>query len=876
MPSCPAWQTLSDYADSNAWAADPNGELCRSPTVCFKPLPSGFSTIPRYNAYTCHPIQPAVQMAAVPNYRGSFAVPYSSQESPEAVGGGSCSCSTGRQVPFGMSLQNACCSNYETAAAAAGTAIGIGGIAGAIAVAAGVTAGVAGAKGLQSQCSLQGIDRDTGASAMVCDKDCGNCDDPGSNRDSACNTERGRCAARCGFKPPSVTNKVVLGTLSYADSCPALGPGPNPVATDPNSCCWWNGTPTYQASSADAAQGIVWCAYSAHTVLDGMQVGQSPGHLRSKGKTPPPSDSVRALLHRCVFRLVCDRFVDEAFNGGDNFLDYFDEDARRLLVTSVVDRSNFANALGPSDHADDIPALKTALPSFLTLPQFDYVSGEGHYVYLPVYTALFLQLVGAPKDALLVPGSPRGHPSREQLNQALQLFLRDRNVGSRVHTAAVSFDDDPACLAKDDNYENEFVMYVTIEDAGGGRLTFTPHNTDLTVYFSGSAARPSRRPRDDGFVRTFVLGRVYKCKVKTWSATLAAIFSHWKKLHPEELCVALAKGNCNCTPVECFEARCLETSGQMSNECKQGLRRDCADDNDLSLRTDFPGAAFHLSEHFVQRGSDACRCQISLLPPVLDQANQQEAGRCFTTACVDKTRLIEAYGLQDDRCTQHCDTVRSWFETKDPAGKSQMPSYLNKGRFERLCGPLLPSPFNVVAFFAAAAVSVGLLLLSAQARLVTNKLLLVAGLVLVSVSAFLGFFLKGAPSCGARKERVCNSQLTGTPLPLLFCPSPVPCECSFDSDCPNAERDKCVSGECHKSEKSCLRPSPPQDWRCSAFPGYQGFCTSPSASGRAPACVDPNRASFFDLTPGASGCAADHEQYDSAGKPYCWRPANAT
>ena len=736
--------------------------------------------------------------------------------------------------------------------------------------------------GWTGKCSLVGINADDGQSRLVQDN-CTNCQsiDCIFGTGGGCTTSSESSVCKMGKNPLTLSPIFgdMIGAQAEDKGCPDITQCSldglsdcDPLQQKFVSSASWKVPPVLQpgatTAGVDRAQGTIYCTYAVWDPTDVIKIDNTNP---SKAAGTPTFDRLKSLFVKAVIYAACTSLTGTLYSVGAQtppmcrdmltiFDDQFNPDtfyeccinSAKILLCQGILQYYFKT----SPQFD----LSSIAKSCFALPAFHYDAVEGHVVYLPIYTKTVLDSAGLdPTKTLDYVWSDATYYTQEVFQTALWAFLGDKDPKDPSKTAKQAQVTLDPTLTKN-------TMFLTFEGAAP-----KAHNTVMTNIISGNG-----EPDPSGDWSTqFVLGRVYKGVVKKWSLTLLALFASAKSLNLP--CDDPAWADLSALSSDCFAKKC-GSDGDAT--CKSDLKNYCRTDVQSSISLDPDGAMDVLSGFLVTQDSPQCDCEGAYMVPTEEQGNEamEHAARCFDLTC----RGYESYyGLSDADCRGNCDLVRSFFWDR-PAGERPRLARPDQAKFERLCGPLNPLPFNFAAFGVACGLLVLVYLLVAWvfSRQVGWKLSLLLFAVFFGLALFAGFDLAGTARCADppnQKSDECRSKITNLKIPMWFCRLLVPCSCQSDADC--KETETCTSQVCVPKPDACLVPKP-QGEPCKAFPNYRGFCDKDldffkPPQGTSGCDEDPSLARFVKLTdktcyqnPTPTPAAMDKDG------PFCYYPGN--
>jgi len=731
--------------------------------------------------------------------------------------------------------------------------------------------------GFTSTCSMVGVDGGSGRSAVVCG-DCDNCAQmtcglggcDWDSENSVCNPERqpgNNVTVTRSLKGSLVLDKgcpdVTQCSLDGLSDC-------NPLQQTFVSSASWKVPPGFQpgatSAGADRAQGTIYCTYA---VWDPADVNKIYAINPSSQAGTLTFDRLRSLFVRTAVYAACSSLAATVFSAGEQTppacretLTVFDEQFDpNVFYECCLDVAKIPQCQATIRNFVKAPEfdLSAFAKSCFALPTFHYDAAEGHVVYLPLYTKTILDIAGPTETLDYDWSDATKYYTQEIFEAALWSFLGDKDPTDPAKTVK------QAQVSLDASLKNNTIFLTFEGDAPKA------HNAEVADIVAGKG---DPDPSGDWSTQ-FVLGRVYKGVVKKWSLTLLALFASAKSLQLP--CDDPAWKDLFVFPSACFEKKC---SSDGDAACRQDLQNYCDADFRSRISLDPDNAADVLSGFLVAQDSPQCECEGAYMVPPEEQGNEaiEHAARCFDLTC----RGYETYyGLSDADCRGNCDLVRSFFWDR-PAGERPRLARPDQAKFERLCGPLNPLPFNFAAFGVACGLSVlvYLLVTSVFGRRVGWKLSLLFAVAFFGLALFAGFDLAGTARCSDppnQKSVECRSKITNLKIPIWCCRLLVPCSCQSDADCKDTET--CTSQVCVPKPDACLVPKP-QGEPCKAFPNYRGFCDKDldffkSAQSTSGCDEDPGLARFVKLPD--KTCYPDPPptpaSMDKDG-PFCYYPGN--
>lgn len=349
-----------------------------------------------------------------------------------------------------------------------------------------------------------------------------------------------------------------------------------------------------------------------------------------------------------------------------------------------------------------------------------------------------------------------------------------------------------------------------------GETTQSPYNPSLgagvpdtnnyiIVDFTTNKVYTSSTPSPSGLGDPFVVGKVYVAQVTNLSPVVMYLFDHVYHLTYDTIG---NKGLCDMIisqtgqiPNICYNNTCQVTNPPAST-CKGLIEQYCGGGKDPKTTS---GISYDLDQYYVTSNSSDCTCYNTQLPPPINRDQTRFAGMCFTNSCTlgqSSGSMMNVFGLTDQACSQNCQEVYNWVTNADPAKRTYMNSYMDTGRFQRLCGEVKPSvktPINYWVLGIGIAITIGSIIgmyLWKGSWLYTG----IIGLLLGAITAFLCFDLNGVPYCDGENPG-CKSSISKIQIPNLFCSYHLGCECNLiNRPCPTGK--ECIAG-------ICITPSEP-------------------------------------------------------------------
>lgn len=221
-----------------------------------------------------------------------------------------------------------------------------------------------------------------------------------------------------------------------------------------------------------------------------------------------------------------------------------------------------------------------------------------------------------------------------------------------------------------------------------------------------------------------------------------------------------------------------------------------------------------------QSSTSQCICWDSNLAPVQNNTTHNTTSMCFDGKCNDST-LRSVYNLNDETCAIECNMLQSWLATMGNANQAANIGELDTTYVNTICGTnfytlgTLPI-FNYKILAMALTLSVcGILICILATRQASSFMYhyspIITGLVLVTLSIILSYFLSGQGMCD-QKKKVCVTR-SGMSLPTTLCtgdPMRTSCECVLDTDCGGSCSCKsglCINDDVDRSSITVKRPS---------------------------------------------------------------------
>ncbi len=607
------------------------------------------------------------------------------------------------------------------------------------------------------------------------------------------------------LETPSLCNSyqtLVVGDYQPSVTCPHFG-----SVSRTNDTAWWTGEKLYtpaarNRSCEDTAsvpqQGLYYCVYEIsndRTMDDIKDVVANIGDQNPRSQLT--LEQVRGLVLRGILTNVCKSFCDDVYatdktpQGHSKFMqtNYFSSmEGYKKEFLDVWRSLALPPALGSLNTFLDETVLRC-----LIFPEFKIEGGDA-FVYLPVLTPLLLQELETTND------NPSPNLTYEQLTDVVHRFLGDKLSSYKSSVVPVSPAFGPSDVALDDNNRSEYTIFVDLKN-------LIVYNHDMTSYFP-NASNPARSissvlkdgsPGATSIVGTrdlFIVGRVYKCRVTQYSATLFYLLWNANNKNGGAISCNTLMDNVGGLTRDCF-SRCstdrFEPCENYQDQCCQILLRKFCDPDPTTQNVqndvNFPGLTTDILDTlYVMPTSNigACECYNTQLSPPKDTDKNHRAAMCFTNACTTDEGIVKGMHLTEEDCQQYCPTVSAWLISPKTDERTRHRYYLDQDRFNRLCAaPVGSGPaFSFRAFFISLALGLVFTVVYYAVSRRGQGLMLASLFVLsTAMSVFAGIECAGSSTCDGTQKK-CYSKFMNFRLPLFFCPVENDCECQLDTDCP--------------------------------------------------------------------------------------------
>lgn len=339
---------------------------------------------------------------------------------------------------------------------------------------------------------------------------------------------------------------------------------------------------------------------------------------------------------------------------------------------------------------------------------------------------------------------------------------------------------------------------------GAGVASPSASNNYIVVDFSTDKVYTQTIPNPSGLGDPFVVGKIYMTPITNLSPVLMYLFDRTYHLTYDTIG---GKGLCDMiiaqtgqVPNICYNNTCQ--SGTFPPACKGIIIQHCQ--NHTDPKTTSSGFSYDMDQYYVTSNSSDCSCYNTQLPPPINRDQTRFAGMCFTNSCTSgpsSASMMNVFGLTDQACSQNCDNVYNWLVNADPKQRSYMASYLDNGRFQKLCGDIKPTPKVPINYWVLG-IGLGITIVCMVGMHIWLRdssrvwiYLGVVGIILMAISVFLSFDLNGTPYCNG-SQQVCKSRYTKITIPNILCSYLLGCECNLiNRPCPNNSQE-CIAGIC--------------------------------------------------------------------------------
>ena len=274
-------------------------------------------------------------------------------------------------------------------------------------------------------------------------------------------------------------------------------------------------------------------------------------------------------------------------------------------------------------------------------------------------------------------------------------------------------------------------------------------------------------------------------KISTWSPITVIYFAS-KGITFSDISGLQIYNNCKVYPLSSYQYDCTT----ITSNCIEKIRTFCP----TKYIPPTSVGSISLSTQFLFTSDNTnCFCYNSGVAPVSQPTSGNASAMCFDNHCSET--LKKAFRLTDGECSQYCDTVYNWTNSKQSTDVSQDPSSFDSSTFKRICGntfnPRSSNTINTSVLISGMIVTLLITHLSfTKSKLLSLTLFIFFG----SLTGFLTYDLAGKGLCDlSNRKFICESKLTKLSIPTQFCNYTINCECQFDEDCPGCV---CSSGTC--------------------------------------------------------------------------------